>query len=223
MPREPFPPVCTFRRGNHEQNLCSGAGGAGPVRRVARGGSGATRHDVRPGGERHWDTAWFVGWRGVDKSDLAPDWNDWYDVAAFSGSAGRYLTPHLKIDLDVSTTTTGRVYGQEPFGIPGPLPYYQLRSYGFRRTTVAPSLAYQFFENRWVHPFLGAGIEGIRESERLDVQFLPPGGPRPLPPTREARVRVLGAALHHRWREVLRVGTRVHSHRHADDVFIGRR
>jgi hypothetical protein len=69
------------------------------------------------------------------------------------------------------------------------LPYYQLRSYGFRRTTVAPSLAYQFFENRWVHPFLGAGIEGIREAEQLDVQLVPPGGPRPSLPTRETRVR----------------------------------
>ena len=41
-----------------------------------------------PEAMRHWDTAWLVGWRGVDKSDLAEDWNDWYDVAAFSGSAG---------------------------------------------------------------------------------------------------------------------------------------
>ena len=32
---------------------------------------------------------------------MAPDWNDWYDVAAFSGSAGRYLTPHLKIEVDL--------------------------------------------------------------------------------------------------------------------------
>jgi hypothetical protein len=142
-----------------------------------------------PDAQRRWDAAWFVGWRGVDKSQVAPEWDEWYDVAAFSASAGHYLTPHVKIDLDVSTTTTGRVYGQEQFGIPGPFPYFQLRSYGFRRTTVAPSLAYQFFENRWVHPFLGAGIEGIREAEWLDVQVLPPGGPRPSPPTRENRVR----------------------------------
>ena len=67
-------------------------------------------------------------------------------------------------------------------GIPGPLPYYQLRAHGFRRTTVAPSLAYQFFENRWVHPFLGAGIEGIREAERLDVQLLPPCRPAAVGP-----------------------------------------
>ena len=34
---------------------------------------------------------------------------------------------------------------------------------------------------------------------------------------------VLGAAVRHRRREVLRVGTRVHSHRHADHIFVGRR
>jgi hypothetical protein len=141
-----------------------------------------------PDAQRRWDAGWFVGWRGVDKSELAPDWNDWYDVGAFSASAGRYLTPHLKIDLDVSTTTTGRIYRQDLFGTPGPLAYYQLRAYEFRRTSVAPSLAYQFLENRWVHPFLGVGIEGIREAEQLDVQILPPFGPRPPLPTRETRV-----------------------------------
>jgi len=141
-----------------------------------------------PESQRRWDVVGLVGWRGIDKSDVAPDWNDWYDVGAFSASAGRYLTPHVKIDLDVSTTTTGRVYEQVLFGIPGPFPYYEYRAHGFRRTTIGPSLAYQFFENRWVHPFLGAGIEGIRETERLDVQMLPPGSARPSLPTRETRV-----------------------------------
>ena len=142
-----------------------------------------------PDSQRRWDTAWLVGWRGVNKSEVAPDWNQWYDVGAYSASAGRYLTPHLKIDLDVSTTTTGRVYGQEQFGNPGPLASYEIRLYGFRRTTVSPSLVYQFFENRWVHPFLGAGIEGIREGEQLDVQLVPPFAPRPPVTTRETRVR----------------------------------
>jgi hypothetical protein len=141
-----------------------------------------------PDAQRRWDVAGFVGWRGVDKSDVAPGWNEWYDVGAFSTTAGRYVTPHLKIDLDVSTTTTGRVYRQEMYGPPGPLAYYQLRSYDFRRTTVAPSLLYQFLENRWVHPFLGVGIEGIREAEGLDLQVVPPFAQRPQP-TRETRVR----------------------------------
>jgi len=130
-----------------------------------------------PETQRHWDAAGLVGWRGVNKSDVAPDWNDWYDVAVFSASAGSYFTPHVKIDLDLSTTTTGRVFGQDLVGIPGAVPYYRLRESRFRRTTAAAALAYQFFENQWVHPFLGAGIEGIREAERVETQLLPTRGP----------------------------------------------
>ena len=136
-----------------------------------------------PEAQRRWDAAGSVGWRGVNKSDLAPEWDEWYDVAAFSISAGRYLTSHLKVDLDLSTTSVGRVLSQDIVSTPGPLPYYYLREYRFRRTTLATTLAYQFFENRWVHPFLGVGLEGVREAERLEVEIVPGRGPlqRPAP------------------------------------------
>jgi hypothetical protein len=147
---------------------------------------------------RRWDATGFAGWRGVDKSDLAEDWNDWYDVAAFTGSVGRYLTPHVKIEVDLSTTTPGRVFGQTfvaapsppsstpPFSMP---PFYTLREHEFRRTTLGATLAYQFLENRWVHPFLGVGVEGVRESDQVHTQFYPTGGPRPLGPLQETHVR----------------------------------
>jgi hypothetical protein len=132
-----------------------------------------------PETQRRWDAAGFVGWRGVNKSAVAPEWNEWYDVAAFSVSTGRHLTPHVKIDLDLASTSVGRVFAQDIVALPGPLPYYQLREHRFRRTTLATTLAYQFFENRWVHPFLGVGLEGVRESERLEVGFVPGRGPVP--------------------------------------------
>jgi hypothetical protein len=141
-----------------------------------------------PETQRGWDFAGFVGWRGVDKSDVAPEWNEWYDVAAFSASTGRYLTPHLKIDVDLATTSVARVFSQEVFGIPGPLPYYQLLHHRFRRTTVATTLAYQFFENRWVHPFLGVGLEGARETERLEMELV---GRGPLAPRPTAETHVV--------------------------------
>ena len=137
---------------------------------------------VVPETQRHWDTVGLVGWRGVNTSDVATDWNDWYDVAVFSASAGRYVTPHVKVDLDLSTTTAGRVFGQELVAVPGgAVPTYRLWESRFRRTTVAAALAYQFFENQWVHPFLGAGIEGVRETERIEMQVLPTRGqPSPI-------------------------------------------
>ena len=124
--------------------------------------------------ERRWDVVGFTGWRGVNKSDIAPDWDRWYDVAAFGVSTSRHLTRHVKIDVDLSTTSIGRV-DEELFGVPG-LPYYEFREYQFRRTTLATALAYQFFENRWVHPFLGVGLEGVRETERLEVDRVPVRG-----------------------------------------------
>ena len=152
-----------------------------------------------PEAHRRWDATGFVGWRGVDKSDLAPDWNDWYDVAAFSASAGRYLTPHVKIDVDLSTTSNGRVFSETFFAPPPapPLPAppfytppsYTLREHEFRRTTVGATLAYQFLENRWAHPFLGVGVEGVREADQVQTQFVPGGGPRGSGPIRETQVR----------------------------------
>jgi hypothetical protein len=134
-----------------------------------------------PDTQRRWDAAGFVGWRGVNKSELAPSWNEWYDAAAFGISAGRYLTPHLKIDLDLSTTSVGRVESQDFLTTPGTVPYYYFREYRFRRTTLAPALVYQFFENRWVHPFLGVGVEGVRETQRLEIDIVPGRGPLSMP------------------------------------------
>jgi hypothetical protein len=108
---------------------------------------------------------------------VAPDWIDWYVVGHFSVSAGRYVTPHVRIELDLSTTTSGRVFGQDLRSGPGIVPSYRLQE--FRRSSIDAALAYQFLENRWVHPFLGAGIEGIRETERIQVQLLSPIGPLP--------------------------------------------
>ena len=130
-----------------------------------------------PESQRLWDVTGFVGWRGVDKSAVAEDWNDWYDAAAFSATAGRYLTPHVKLEVDLSTTSTGRVFEETFVGTPG-LPFYTLREHAFRRTTVGAMLAYQFLENRWVHPYLGVGAEGVRETEHLETQFVSPGVPR---------------------------------------------
>jgi hypothetical protein len=128
---------------------------------------------VVPGTQRRWDAVGYVGWRGVSKSDIAPDWDEWYDAAALSASTSRHLTPHVKIDIDLSTTSRGRVLEETFVSTSGPFPSYQLREHRFRRTTVATTLAYQFLENRWVHPFLGVGLEGAREAERVGVELVP--------------------------------------------------
>jgi hypothetical protein len=123
-----------------------------------------------------------VGWVGVNKSEIAPDWNDWYDAASFTRSAGYYWIPHLKAEFDVSTSTHGNIYTYEPLIVPGDLyPYPRSVQHFFRAAGVSGGLTYQFFENQWFHPFLGTGIEAVAESSRRNLaqQFIPASGGRP--------------------------------------------
>jgi hypothetical protein len=136
-----------------------------------------------PDAQRRWDVVGAVGWRGVNKSEIAPEWNEWYDVGSFSAAVGRYLTPHFKLDLDVAITSTASLYEQTPVVAPGPVTFFQIREHHFRRTTLATTLAYQFLENRWVHPYLGLGAEGVREARRIESEFLPVRPPFPPQPS----------------------------------------
>ena len=112
-----------------------------------------------------WDVAGHVGWLGVNKSNTAPGWNQWYDVASFGSSLGFSWTHNVKIELDVSTTTKGDLFVQEQFLVPGEsTPRFRFGEQRFRSTSIGGGLVYQFYENRWFHPFLGAGIEVTRES-----------------------------------------------------------
>jgi hypothetical protein len=129
-----------------------------------------------------WDVAGYAGWFGGNKSDIAPDWNDWFDAASGGVSAGYYWTPHLKIEADVFTTTAGETYSQEEIRLPGePYPVFRSRQFRFRTTGVSAALHYQFLENAWFHPSAGAGVEAVRERVRIDTpsQFIPSRSPGP--------------------------------------------
>lgn len=121
-----------------------------------------------------WDVSGHVGWLGVNKSEIAPDWNEWYDAGSFGASAGFHWTHNLKIELDVSTTTEATVFVQEQIFVPGePTPFLRVGEHEFRSTSVGGALVYQFFENRWFHPFLGAGIDVTRENARNNLRWQP--------------------------------------------------
>ena len=124
-----------------------------------------------PAEPARWDVAGHFGWRGGNKSGIAPEWDEWYDAAYFGGSVGYYWTTHLKLDLDLSTTADGEVAVQEQIFLPGiPGPIFRYGENGFTATTVSGALLYQFGENTWFHPFLGGGIEAVRERSELDFQ-----------------------------------------------------
>jgi opacity protein-like surface antigen len=120
---------------------------------------------------RRWDVSGDVGWLSSNKSETGPDWNDWYDVAVGGGSGGYYVTPNLKAELRLAFSGEGSILQEERIDIPEQtFPAFRLREHHFRTTTVRGGVAYQFFENRWFHPHVGAGVEIARESDRMFAQ-----------------------------------------------------
>lgn len=114
-----------------------------------------------------WDVAGTVGWLAGDKSDLAEEWNEWYDTFAASVDVGRYWTSHLKSEAGVLFTTEGSVYSQIEVPIPRqPFRVFVPREHHFRLSAVNVGLAYQFLDNQWVHPFVNAGVQLGWEHER---------------------------------------------------------
>lgn len=114
-----------------------------------------------------WEVAGDVGWLGSNKSEIGPDWNDWYDVATGGASVGHYVTPHLKAELRLAFSGEGRIYHEERIDVPGQtFSAFRLREHHFRTTTLGGAVTYQFFENQWFHPHVAAGIEVVREADR---------------------------------------------------------
>lgn len=120
-----------------------------------------------------WDTTVHVGWFGSNKSDISSDWNRWYDSASFDAGAGYYLTSHLKIEANAATTVKAGMSIPESVALPGdPFPiYYRSREHRFRATTMSGAFVYQFSENSWFHPFMGAGLGVERENEQANFQL----------------------------------------------------
>ena len=121
-----------------------------------------------------WDGTGHVAWLTVDKGDIAPDWNRWYDAATFGASVGKFVGRHMKLEFDVATSNDAEVFSDQLVRLP---PAGTLVSVGqpnhFRMTTVSAGAAYQFFDNRWFHPVVGGGVESARETRTTGPVLYP--------------------------------------------------
>jgi hypothetical protein len=131
-----------------------------------------------------WDASAHVTWLGERRPNPSVSWDQWFNLASGGGVVGYYWTPHLKTEFDISTSTEGERYSVEPIAIPGVATVLPLqRDHEFRVTTASAGVIGQFFDNAWFHPFVGAGVELIREREHIEtsLQFVPPRDPRAPP------------------------------------------
>jgi hypothetical protein len=119
---------------------------------------------------RAWDLSADAGWLSSNKSDIAPDWDNWYEEGVGAASLGRYWTDHLKTEIRGSFSGAGQVYEEQPVRTPAqPLPIFRLRQHTFQKAALSGGVHYQFFDNQWFHPQLGTGLELERESHRVDA------------------------------------------------------
>jgi hypothetical protein len=108
------------------------------------------------------DISGTVSWVTINKSDVR-SYNDWHSQFGVSGGAGWYWTDHHKTQVEFAATTAASVYSSEPFVV-GPQQQTfvtTVRSYESQRVSLTQ--LYQFRRNEWVHPFLGAGLDIVRE------------------------------------------------------------
>jgi hypothetical protein len=101
-----------------------------------------------------WDVAGQLALLNRNKSELGSRWDQWYEAPLIQGSAGHYWTPHFKTELEIATS------GQGTIGVEENLRY---REHMLRESTIGATAVYQFLDNQWVHPFVGAGLEVARE------------------------------------------------------------
>jgi opacity protein-like surface antigen len=173
-----------------------------------------------------------AGWHHA-RVAAAGEYDEWYhDSVSGSATAGWYWTDHLKTELDLTTTSPGRVNlftqtvvnGQNTF------------RYGWidqGTSGVALAQTYQFFDNAWFHPYVGAGLDVVRETTDEHIEPLTSfdrvtGRPRIVDAARgESSARWLGRPVvaagfkaYMTRRSYFKTDARVRASRRVDDLVI---
>jgi hypothetical protein len=164
-----------------------------------------------------WDAAAHVIWVGERRpAESFQSWDRWLDAASGGGSLGYYWTSHLKTEFDLSTSSEGEIDSFESVPIAGlTTPVFVQREHEIRFTTASLGLTNQFFENAWFHPFVGAGVELVREREHIETL------PSPVPPPRATGAAPIGPApgnetrVRYRGRPYVATGFKVYLSDHA--------
>ena len=138
---------------------------------------------LTPAASADWDIAAQIGWLAGAKPDTGSYGgafgDDWYTALSGRVSAGRYLTPHLKTEVQLAMNGEGRVYRQDPPS--GTVPVFRASEHYFRTAAIGAGFFYQFFENQWFHPYAGGGLELVREEHRVVVLDNRLGSRAPVP------------------------------------------
>ena len=119
-----------------------------------------TTENGAPASIRPWDFSVGVGPLFFDGSRVGDSYSNWNGAWQPRVQFGRYLTPHLKMEVTASSPVTHEFYLDEAVVLPGmPAPVFAFAEHRSRVFSVTPLVTYQFLENAFAHPFVSAGID----------------------------------------------------------------
>jgi hypothetical protein len=111
------------------------------------------------------DISGTLGWFSANTSDVGV-YDGWANRSLIGeAGAGVYWTSHWKTEFLVAATTAADVYGATSVIINGE-PFYSPLHLRFSTRRVEITHQYQFGDNQWFHPYVGAGVDGVWEKSR---------------------------------------------------------
>ena len=137
----------------------------------------------------------------------------WFHTLQGGLTVGRYLTPHLKLELEATATTGGTQFRQRLATVPGyPSPYPIGSEVTTAMRSMASMMTWQFRDNEWVHPFVqaGASADFDRVTVRTWEQFVHGRREPGAMPERVVEPRVEGPATTRALRGVLGGGAKLY-------------
>ena len=111
-------------------------------------------------------------------------YDDWYSTGRIATSIGYYWSENLKIEVEYANTGDGSIFLQEFIRLPNGqvYPFALEESHHLQQASIR--LVWQFFDNRWVHPYINVGA--VVDIDRRRYNDLPgnyyPVDPRIVPP-----------------------------------------
>jgi hypothetical protein len=135
-----------------------------PAQATAQAGSG----DAAPAIKR-FDATAYLAWFGADRGGVGGDtYRDWFSTSLAGAAVGHYWTEHLKTEVEYSATGEDRLTSVQQELLDSRTTAYTYRNHYYRFRTITVLQSWQFLHNAWVHPFVGAGVDVIRESRRVE-------------------------------------------------------
>src|SRR6266699_7129869 len=117
------------------------------------------------------DMTMSIGWFGAQYPGLER-YNRWHQSLFSGAGGGHYWTDHLKTEVEAAWLSHVSVDSYEQENLDGATAYVRT-GYRFQNVNLSLGQIYQFGENAWVHPYVGAGadIDYLRTAEDRPAQL----------------------------------------------------